>query len=37
MYVDAIDAIELQCRFYYEVFELHENLIKSFKLQQTLK
>ena len=32
-----IHRIELQCRFWYKVFELHENLIKSFELQQTLK
>ena len=32
MHVDAVDTIELQCRFQYKVFELHENLIKSFEL-----
>ena len=35
MYVDKIDIIELQCRFKYKAFELHENLIESFELQQT--
>ena len=32
MYLNAVNTIELQCRFLYEVFELHENLIKSLDL-----
>ena len=29
---DIKESFDLHCRSYYKVFELHENLIKSFKL-----
>ena len=32
MHIDAVDTIELQCRFKYKVFELHEHSIKTFDL-----